>query len=71
MEKWKPIRTMLFKFYDDVNYTRFQNSTLGGQAKIFDNLFKRDKNGNKLLTLLNPYDDNDMAQITEDRDIRR
>lgn len=65
--KWIPIRKLLYKFYDDIGYTRLQNSTIGNQAQQFNDLYRRDANGNRLLRLLNPYDANDMAQIQSHR----
>lgn len=68
---YTPIRNVFFDFYDKIGYSRVQNSTMGGQAKQFDDLYKKDKNGNKLLRLLNPYDNNDIAQIQSHRDIKQ
>ena len=61
--RWIPIRQLIFKFYDDIGYSRLQNSTIGNQAQQFNDLYKKDANGNRLLRLLNPYDSHDMAQI--------
>lgn len=69
--KWVPIRKLLFQFYDDIGYSRFQNSTVGNLAQQFDDLYMRDVNGKRLLRLLNPYDPNDMAQIKDKRGIKQ
>ena len=69
--KWVPIRDLLYKFYNDIGYSRLQNSTLGNQAQQFNDLYRRDANGNRLLRLLNPYDSNDMAQIKTHRGIKQ
>lgn len=69
--KWIPIRTLLFKYYDDIGYSRLRNSTLGGQASCFDDLYRRDANGKRLLELLNPYDPNHMAQIKDHRGVKQ
>lgn len=65
--KWIPIRQILFKYYDEVGYSRAQNTLVGGQVKTFEDLYKRDSQGNNLLRLLNPYDEYDMAQITSNK----
>lgn len=69
--KWVPIRKLLFKFYDDIGYSRIQNSTIGNLAQQFDDLYRRDINGKKLLRLLNPYDAYDMAQIKTHRGVKQ
>lgn len=69
--KWIPIRDILYKFYDDIGYTRLQNATIGNQAQQFNDLYRKDANGNRLLRLLNPYDSNDMAQIQSHRGIKQ
>lgn len=69
--KWIPIRDILYKFYDDIGYTRLQNTTIGNQAQQFNDLYRKDANGNRLLRLLNPYDSNDMAQIQSHRGIKQ
>lgn len=69
--KWIPIRDILYKFYDDIGYSRVQNSIIGNQAQQFNDLYRKDANGNRLLRLLNPYDSNDMAQIQTHRGIKQ
>lgn len=69
--KWIPIRNILYKFYDDIGYSRLQNSVIGNQAQQFNDLYRKDANGNRLLRLLNPYDSNDMAQIQTHRGIKQ
>lgn len=69
--KWIPIRDILYKFYDDIGYSRIQNSVIGNQAQQFNDLYRKDANGNRLLRLLNPYDANDMAQIQSHRGIKQ
>lgn len=69
--KWIPIRDILYKFYDDIGYSRVQNSLIGNQAQQFNDLYRKDANGNRLLRLLNPYDSNDMAQIQTHRGIKQ
>lgn len=62
---------MFYKFYDDIGYSRLQNTIIGNQAQQFNDLYRKDANGNKLLRLLNPYDSNDMAQIQSHRGIKQ
>lgn len=69
--KWIPIRNILYKFYDDIGYSRLQNSVIGNQAQQFNDLYRKDANGNRLLRLLNPYNSNDMAQIQTHRGIKQ
>ena len=69
--KWIPIRNILYKFYDDIGYSRLQNSVIGNQAQQFNDLYRKDANGNRLLRLLNPYDSNDMAQISTHRGVKQ
>lgn len=69
--KWIPIRDILYKFYDDIGYSRLQNSVIGNQAQQFNDLYRKDANGNRLLRLLNPYNSNDMAQIQTHRGIKQ
>lgn len=69
--KWIPIRELLYRFYDDIGYSRVQNSVIGNQAQQFNDLYRKDANGNRLLRLLNPYDSNDMAQIQSHRGIKQ
>lgn len=69
--KWTPIRNILYKFYDDIGYSRLQNSVIGNQAQQFNDLYRKDANGNRLLRLLNPYDSNDMAQISTHRGVKQ
>ena len=61
--KWASLRKIFEDYYDKVGYSRVQNSTLGGQARVFDDLYLRTKDGKRLLRLLNPYDPYDMGQI--------
>lgn len=66
VQKWIPIRSFFKTFYDEIGYSRLQNSILGNQAKQFQDLYKRDSQGNNTLELLNPYNPNEMAQIKND-----
>ena len=70
-DKWAQLRPIFEDYYNKVGYTRLQNSTLGGQSKVFDDLFRRTKEGKKLLRLLNPYDAYDMSQIKEHRAMKQ
>lgn len=67
IQKWIPIRSFLKTYYDAIGYSRIQNSVLGNQAKQFQDLYKKDSQGNNTLELLNPYSKNDMAQIDSDK----
>lgn len=69
--KWISMRDLFFKFYDDIGYSRVQNSTIGNQASQFNDLYRKDRNGNRTLRLLNPYDENDMAQIKTHRGVKQ
>lgn len=69
--KWIPIRNLLYKFYEDIGYSRLQNSVIGNQAQQFNDLYRKDANGNRLLRLLNPYDTYDMSQISTHRGIKQ
>ena len=70
-DKWASLRSVFEEYYKNVGYTRLQNSTFGGQAKVFDDLYRRTKEGKRLLRLLNPYDPYDMSQIKEHRAIKQ
>lgn len=69
--KWVPIRKLLYKYYDDIGYTKLQNATIGNQASQFEDLYRKDNQGHNLLRLLNPYDVNDMAQITSHKSVKQ
>lgn len=71
MDQWIPARSLFHKFYDDIGYSRLQNSVIGNQSSQFDDLYRKDSKGNKSLQLLNPYDENDMAQIKTNRTIKQ
>ena len=69
--KFANIRKLFYDYYDEIGYSRFRNSTLGMQEKAFSDLYVKDAKGNKTLRLLNPYNSNDMAQITSNRDAKQ
>ena len=49
------IRKLVTDFYKEVGYSNVQNMTLGNQTHLFDNLYQRDSEGNKLMLFKNPY----------------
>ena len=69
--KWASLRSVFEDFYNEIGYSRVQNSTLGGQALQFDDLYRKTKEGKKLLRLLNPYDIYDMSQIKNHRNTKQ
>lgn len=71
MKRWIPIRSIFNNFYETIGYSRLQNSTIGNQANQFDDLYKKDAQGNNELRLLNPYDNTEMAQIQTHREEKR
>ena len=55
LTRYAPIRDIIMKYYKDCGYSSFQNSTLGNQAKQFENLYEV-KDGVKTMRFKNPYD---------------
>ena len=69
--KWEPIRQVFFQFYKDMGYSTTRNAVRGDLVRIFDDLYAQDERGERTLRLLNPYDNADMAQIKDKREIKR
>lgn len=55
LDRYAPIRDIIMKYYKDCGYSSFQNSTIGNQAKQFENLYEI-KDGVKTMRFKNPYD---------------
>ena len=49
------MRPYFQEYYDKCGYSRLQNDLIGGQARAFDRLYALDEQGNRTLTLKNPY----------------
>lgn len=49
------IRKLVTDYYKEIGYSNIQNMTLGNQTHLFDNLYQRDSEGNKLMLFKNPY----------------
>ena len=57
VQKYTPIKDIFMKFYEDAGYTKTQNAIIGNQAVVYENLYEKDEDGNRLMQFKNPYDD--------------
>lgn len=57
LDEYMPNAMQIFKqYYDDCGYGAVQNSLIGNQASLFNNLYKPAENGENTFEFKNPYD---------------
>lgn len=56
--EYSPMKTLMEEFFKAKGYSALRNSTIGDEARIFNNLYELDSQGQKTMRFKNPYDSN-------------
>lgn len=64
-EEYTPIYNFTMDFYDSTGYGSMRASTVGDQAKAFNNLYKKDTSGNILMEFRNPYQSDSFTPLNK------
>ena len=61
--EYSPMKKLMEEYFKAKGYTALRNSTLGDEARIFNNLYELDNQGEKTMRFKNPYDNsNDLDE---------
>ena len=64
-EKYVPIYNFTEDFYNKQGFSSFRGSSVGDQARAFNNLFRRNEQGKVLMQFRNPYENDNLPPLNE------
>ena len=65
IKEYSPLRQIMQEYFKAKNYGAVRNSLIGDEARIFNNLYELDSQGEKTMRFKNPYDPNAQLDAVE------